>query len=235
MQTPSDPLPPWLIPHMNTPFRFIDGLAEDMVGYIFPEGSVVGIPSATNPNPSDTDRFGCGHSDDSESTGADAGNIVGAKLVKLLDAHNGPAERYVRGRFVLPGGKLSRDPLGGPEIKCNVDTQFHFSGPATGVELSSGQVIHPQTWMSLSGLPQRRPDRDTRGYSAPPVSASGWTCSRTPGSARPRFPGATRATARARLYSPADLSARSVKSRASAGFFASGTQPTQSQSKCPET
>src|SRR6202035_555612 len=73
MQTPSDPLPPWLIPHMNTPFRFIDGLAEDMVGYIFPAGNAVGIPSASNPSPSDTDRFGCGHSDDSEATSAQAG------------------------------------------------------------------------------------------------------------------------------------------------------------------
>src|SRR5207302_10780560 len=29
-------LPPWLMPHMHTPYRFIDGLGEDMVGYIFP-------------------------------------------------------------------------------------------------------------------------------------------------------------------------------------------------------
>jgi hypothetical protein len=164
MQTPSDPLPPWLIPHMNTPFRFIDGLAEDMLGYIFPEGNAVGIPSPQNPNPSDTDRFGCGHSDDSESTSADAANIVGAAEVKLLDAHNGPAERIAYGRYILPGGTLSRDPLGGPEIKCNVDTTFHATGPATGVELANGQVVHPTVWMSLSGLPQTTPDRDTRGY-----------------------------------------------------------------------
>jgi hypothetical protein len=65
---------------------------------------------------------------------------------------------------VLPGGKLSRDPLGGPEIKCNLDTQFHSTGPARAVELANGKVVHPRVWMSLSGLPQRRPDRDTRGY-----------------------------------------------------------------------
>ena len=164
MQTPSDALAPWLIPHMNTPFRFIDGLAEDMVGYIFPAGNSVGIPSASNPNPSSTDRFGCGHSDDSEATSAQAGSIIGGALVKLLDAHNGPGERIARGRYVLPGGKLSRDPLGGPEIKCNLDTQFHPAGPATAVELAGGQVIHPRVWMSLSGLPQKRPDRDTRGF-----------------------------------------------------------------------
>jgi hypothetical protein len=164
MQTPSDPLPPWLIPHMHTPFRFIDGLAEDMVGYIFPAGNAVGVPTPSNPNPSSTDRFGCGHSDDSEAASADSGNIIGAALVKLLDARGGVAERIVRGRYVLPGGKLSRDPLGGPEIKCNLDTQFHSTGPARAVELANGKVVHPRVWMSLSGLPQRRPDRDTRGY-----------------------------------------------------------------------
>jgi hypothetical protein len=164
MPIPSDPLPPWLIPHMHTPFRFIDGLAEDMVGYIFPAGNAVGIPTAQNLNPSSTDRFGCGHSDDSEAASAQSGNIIGTALVKVLDSHGGPPERIVVGRYVLPGGKLSRDPLGGPELKCNTDTVFHPSGPAVGVELAGGRVIHPRVWMSLSGLPQRRPDRDTRGY-----------------------------------------------------------------------
>jgi hypothetical protein len=164
MPQPSAPLPPWLIPHMNTPFRFIDGLAEDMIGYIFPAGNAVGIPTAQNLSPSSTDRFGCAHSDDSEAASAQSGNIIGAALVKLLDAHNGRPERIAVGRYLLPGGKLSRDPLGGPEIKCNTDTVFDRSSPATGVELASGRVIHPRVWMSLSGLPQRRPDRDTRGY-----------------------------------------------------------------------
>ncbi len=164
MPTPSDPLPPWLIPHVHAPFRFIDGLAEDMLGYIFPSGNAVGIPSAANLSPSDVDRFGCGHSDDSESTSANAANIIGSALVKLLDGHGGASERVVTGRYVLPGGVLSRDPLGGPELKCSVDTVFHASGPAKAVELASGKVVHPKLWMSLSGLPQRRPDRDTRGY-----------------------------------------------------------------------
>jgi hypothetical protein len=136
-----------------------------MLGYIFPAGNAVGIPTLTNLNASDTDRFGCGHSDDSESTSAQAGNIVGAGLVKLLDQHGGPPERIVTGRYVLPGGVLSRDPLGGPEIKCNVDMKFAASSkPAAEVELANGKRVRPQTWMSLSGLPQRTPDRDTRGY-----------------------------------------------------------------------
>jgi hypothetical protein len=32
------------------------------------------------------------------------------------------------------------------------------------VQLAAGHVVRPALWMSLSGLPQRRPDRDTRGY-----------------------------------------------------------------------
>jgi hypothetical protein len=165
MQTPSDPLPPWLIPHMHTPYRFIDGLGEDMLGYLFPSGNAVGIPSATNLNPSDTDRFGCGHSDDSEATSAHAADAVGAALVRLLDARGGRPESVVRGRFLLPGDVLTRDPLGSPELKCTVATDFHAARRgAVAVRLSNGRTVRPTVWMSLSGLPQVLPDRDTRGY-----------------------------------------------------------------------
>jgi hypothetical protein len=165
MPDSSQLLPPWLLPHMHAPFRFIDGLSEDMLGYIFPAGNATGIPTLANLDPSDTDRFGCGHSDDSESTSARAGDIVGGALVRLLDAHGGRPEQVVRGRYILPDGKLSRDPLGGPEIKCKVDSTFTAAKrPAVGVRLAGGRVVHPGAWMSLSGLPQRVPDRDTRGY-----------------------------------------------------------------------
>jgi hypothetical protein len=165
LPNPSDSLPPWLLPHMHAGFRFIDGLGEDMLGYIFPAGDAVGIPSASNLNPSSTDRFGCGHSDDSEATSARAADIIGSALVRLLDRRGGSPERIVAGRYVLPGGKLSRDPLGGPELKCSSDTTFTAaSKPATGVELADGRRVRPRAWMSLSGLPQGVPDRDTRGY-----------------------------------------------------------------------
>ena len=64
---------------------------------------------------------------------------------------------------MLPGGALSRDPLGGPEVKCNIDQTFGHAGRAVAV-LVDGKRVRPTAWMSLSGLPQRRPDRDTRGY-----------------------------------------------------------------------
>jgi hypothetical protein len=170
MPTPSDPMTPMLMPYVHARFRFIDGLAEDMLGYIFPAGNAVGIPTASDPGAlnSDTDRFGCNHSDDSESTGADTGEIIGQALVSVLRAHGGAPERQVIGRYVLPDGTLSRDPLGGPEsLQCDSGTVFHRDGPAIGVELAGGQVVHPLAWMSLSGLPQVRPDRDTRGYFTP--------------------------------------------------------------------
>ena len=163
MPDPRPPLPPWLLPHMDAPFRFIDGLAEDMLGYIFPAGNAVGIPSASDLDPSSKDRFGCAHSDDSESTSARAGTIVGDALVRLLGRHGGRGERIVHGRYILPSGRRSRDPLGGPAIKCNSDQKFHFGGRAVAVQ-TGGRVVHPALWMSLSGLPQRMPDRDTRGY-----------------------------------------------------------------------
>ncbi len=167
MPIPSAAMTPMLMPDLHTRFRFVDGLAEDMLGYIFPSGNAVGIPTASDPQAlnSDTDRFGCNHSDDAESTGAATGQIVGSALASLLDGHGGRPEHVLTGRYVLPDGTLSRDPLGGPEsLQCNANTVFHPDGPAIGAELSGGQVVHPLAWMSLSGLPQVRPDRDTRGY-----------------------------------------------------------------------
>jgi hypothetical protein len=71
----------------------------------------------------------------------------------------------MEGRYVLPSGALSRDPLGGPELKCSTDTVFAPARhPARSVELANGRRVRPRVWMSLSGLPQRHPDRDTRGY-----------------------------------------------------------------------
>ncbi|TML36375.1 MAG: hypothetical protein E6G29_05070 [Actinobacteria bacterium] len=165
---PNEPLPPWLLPHMHTPYRFIDGLGDDMLGYIFPSGNGVGVPGERSPSSGvtdDTDRFGCGHSDDSESANSQAGNIIGDALQKLLDAGGRKPERIVLGRYVLPSGALSRSPLGDPgELKCDVDKVFNYRGRAVGVEVKGGGVVHPAMWMNLDGRPQTAPDRNTRGY-----------------------------------------------------------------------
>jgi len=148
---------------MHTPFRFVDGLGEDMVGYIFPQGNGVGVPGEDSGG-SDTDRFGCGHSDDSEAASSQTADIGGKALVDILDTKFGKPERVVHGRYVLPDGARSRDPLGGPEIKCDVDTEFDFAGRAKRIWIPGRGTLNPAAWMSLDGRRQGKPTRDTRGY-----------------------------------------------------------------------
>jgi hypothetical protein len=159
-------MPAWPLPHLNAPYRFVDGLGEDMIGYIFPRGNGVGVPGEdpSNPDPSGDDRFGCHHSDDSEAASSQAADTLAPPLLALMDKH-GTAESQVTGRYVLPDGSVSRDPLGGPELKCTgAATTFHPSGPAVAVDLPGQGIVHPIAWMSLSGRPQSVPDRNTRGY-----------------------------------------------------------------------
>ena len=166
MPFPQYGLPQWPLPHMHTPFRFFNGLAEDMIGYIFPQGNGVGVPGEdpNNPSADGTDRFGCGHSDDSEAASSQAADILAGPLVDILDSHGGTPEDVRVGRYVMPDGSLSRDPLGSPVLKCSVDMTYAPFGPATAVFIPGQGVIAPTTWMSLDGRPQTTPDRDTRGY-----------------------------------------------------------------------
>jgi hypothetical protein len=167
MPFPQYALPPWVTTYMHEPYRFVDGLAEDMLGYMFPRGNGVGVIGEPGANDG-TDRFGCGHSDDSESTSSQTGDVVGQALVGVLSSVEGAPESVSVGRYVLPDGLTSRNPLGQPRsIKCNVDTLFYASGPAVAVWLpggSHGMVITPTAWMSLSGRRQQHPDRNTRGW-----------------------------------------------------------------------
>lgn len=166
MPFPQYDLPPWPLPHMHAPYRFAEGLGEDMIGYIFPRGNGVGVPGEdpNNPSADGTDRFGCGHSDDSEAASSQAGDIMGNALVSLLDARGLPAERVVTGRYVLPDGSLSRDPLGRPVIKCDLDRTYQPAGPATAVFVPGEGVFEPRSWIALDGRAQGTPDRNTRGF-----------------------------------------------------------------------
>ena len=166
MPYPQYGLPAWIMPDMHTPYRFIDGLAEDMLGYMFPQGNGVGVPGEAN-DTNGTDRFGCGHSDDSESTGSQTADIVGQGLATLLTQNGGQPEKVVEGRYVLANGTLSRNAQGTPDsLKCNVDTTFAASAAVAVWEAGGahGHVVHPFAWMSLSGRPQAAPDRNTRGW-----------------------------------------------------------------------
>ncbi|MBV8194346.1 MAG: hypothetical protein JOY80_02340, partial [Candidatus Dormibacteraeota bacterium] len=143
----------------------------DMIGYIFPCGNGIGVPGeypVSNPSADATDRFGCGHSDDSEAASSDASDVAGAAAATLLDNLGGsaqPPEDIEQGRYILPGGALSRDPLGTPEsIGCSVNTTFSATGLATSIQLANGSVVVPAQWMSLSGRAQAVSDRNTRGW-----------------------------------------------------------------------
>ena len=160
---------------MHTPWRFFDGLDNDMIGYIFPAGNDAGVPGqhvAQNPTATGTDRFGCGHSDDSEAVNDRAGDIVGNALVGILAQHARSPETVAQGRYVLPDGKLSRNPEGTTDtIKCTppTDTTFAADGPAVAVWVPGRGLIRPASWMDLLGRSQSSPDRDTRGW----IDASG--------------------------------------------------------------
>jgi hypothetical protein len=170
MNYPKYGMPAWPLPYMHTPWRFFDGLDNDMIGYIFPRGNDAGVPGqhvVKNPTATGTDRFGCGHSDDSESVNDRAGNIIGRALVAILGRHARGPEAVAEGRFVLPDGRLSRNPLGTTDtIKCTppTDTTFAADGPAVAVWEPGRGVIVPARWMDMYGRPQTTPDRDTRGW-----------------------------------------------------------------------
>lgn len=158
-------MPPVLTAHMTTAYRFVDGLAEDMVGYIFPAGNGVGVPGErpvdNRLGTTDTDRFGCGHSDDAEAATSAAGDLLGRALVGLL----GPSESTMQGRYVLPDGVLSRDPLSRTgSIGCTVGGSAAFAGRAVALWAPGKGVVVPAAWLSLSGRRQDAPDRNTRGW-----------------------------------------------------------------------
>ena len=46
---PSWSPPPWIMARMNTRWRFVIGLADDMIGYMFPRTNAVGVPTHRQP------------------------------------------------------------------------------------------------------------------------------------------------------------------------------------------
>src|SRR5207248_8378309 len=96
----------------------------------------------------------------------------GTALVGILQQHASGPEAIVQGRYVLPDGKLSRNPEGTTDtIKCTAptDTTFAADGPAAAVWVAGRGELKPAHWMDLLGRPQTTPDRDTRGW----IDASG--------------------------------------------------------------
>lgn len=104
---------------MTTPFRFLAGLGEDMIGYLFPPSNFVGSQGETAETPWSTyeetsgtgsDRFGYGHADDPESVGPHAGLAVTRALSRLL-ASDGTGTQVLPGLFVDAAGRLCDSPF----------------------------------------------------------------------------------------------------------------------------
>ncbi|MHB8593952.1 MAG: hypothetical protein ACYDB3_06400, partial [Acidimicrobiales bacterium] len=105
---------------MSAPFRFLAGQGEDMVGYMFPPGNFVGSQGETlaqpwalyedDPYNSGNDRFGYGHSDDTESVGPEVGLAVTHALQSLLRI-DGARTTTRPGLFVDAGGHLCDSPF----------------------------------------------------------------------------------------------------------------------------
>ena len=147
-QPPSDytcgaplPMTPDIAAQMTQPFRFLAGLGQDMIGYLFPPSNFVGSQGETLEAPWSTyeetsgtghDRFGYGHADDAESVGPHAGLAVTQALAGLLAA-DGHGTAVLPGLFVDSGGHLCDSPFAdAPGSWVTGCTNF---GGAVGVEV----------------------------------------------------------------------------------------------------
>jgi hypothetical protein len=117
---PALPMTPNVAADMPGSFRFMAGLGEDMIGYLFPPGNFVGSQGETLEPPwvtyetatgSDHDRFGHGHADDAESVGPWAGLAMTQALDALLVPQLGSRPTVVPGLFVDGQGRFSLSPF----------------------------------------------------------------------------------------------------------------------------
>jgi hypothetical protein len=130
------PMTPWISAEMTQPYRFLVGLGEDMIGYMFPPGNFVGSEGEVAKEPwlayqkakkTGHDRFGHGHADDAEAVGPYSGLAVTNALQQLL-ASDGHGSRVVPGLYLDASGHLSDSPFAGGS----------FTG-AVGVEVVAGK------------------------------------------------------------------------------------------------
>ena len=158
--------PPWIMARMNTRWRFVVGLGDDMIGYIFPRTNAVGVPTSDDLDPPDVDRFGCGHSDDGEAAAAGAGDLVADKLMSIMPA---PHDLVLTGRYIWPDGSLHRSPIGEGGQACTGPGNTFVPAPDGGAQaVAIGPLRipvdgHTLRWMDDTGQPQTAPSDQTRG------------------------------------------------------------------------
>jgi hypothetical protein len=173
------PPPAWVMPRLSQPFRFIVGLGDDMVGYIFPKTNAVSVPLSLGGG-SDVDRFGCSHPDDGEAAAGDAGDLIVTALLTILPA-DASHDTIRTGRYVWRDGTLHHSPLGEGGQACQGPGNRFVPAPggaAIGIwALPPGSTqfaphvgeqirVEPDgdwRWMDLRGRPQEHASTQTRG------------------------------------------------------------------------
>jgi len=109
-------------------WRFIEGLGEDMLGYIFRARNAVGCRRRATRVRTTPDRFGCGHSDDGEAAAEAAGDLLNDALLALLPAPT-RFEQVQVGRYVWSDGTLHRDPTGTGRHGCDATNAVFTPAP----------------------------------------------------------------------------------------------------------
>jgi hypothetical protein len=184
------PVHGWVMAALSRRWRFVEGLGEDMVGYIFPRSNAVDVPTAAHlaNDPGDVDRFGCGHSDDGEAAAEGAGDILNDAILGLLPPVRAGQEKVRVGRYVWTDGSLHRNPIGEGRLGCDSASSAFTAAPdggAIGVWVlpagvttftpGVGKVYRVRTtssfgpaqrslqWMDVRGQPQEAAGTQTRG------------------------------------------------------------------------
>jgi hypothetical protein len=158
------PMTPWISAEMTRKYRFLVGLGEDMIGYMFPPGNFVGAEVGEGAGGEVTsepwsayhsakktshDRFGHGHSDDSESVGPYAGLAVTNELKQLL-AVDGHASRVVPGLFLDASGHLSDSPFAAGTFTGAVGVETLAAGTTKPKKILIG--VGASGWATFDGL-----------------------------------------------------------------------------------
>jgi hypothetical protein len=164
------PMTPYTAAEMTGRYRFLVGLGEDMIGYLFPPGNFVGDEGEVSKQPwasyedtkkvGSTDRFGYGHADDAESVGPYVGLEVTGALQGLL-ASDGQSQTIVPGLFVDASGHLSDRPFAFGAFTGAVGVEVLEPGHTTPTKLLIGNQA--RRWANYYG----EPDPGTAGTSLP--------------------------------------------------------------------
>jgi hypothetical protein len=161
------PMTQWISAGMTKPYRFLVGLGQDMIGYLFPPGNFVGIQGEVDEQPwlayessgRHGDRFGHGHADDAESPGPYAGLAVTTALAQLLAG--APGSKVEPGLYVDAEGHLSNGPFASGSFTGAVGVEVVPAPGRTPQKLIVGR--NASGWATADALP----DPGTAGTSLP--------------------------------------------------------------------